>query len=87
MFYGYDIGWELKTQMHPTTQSLLLWLYLRLSCFLGGEKNWMGNQNLIERIGLDDLLSNGLFVGLAYQGKDIVFRFIIEYSSLMDFGP
>jgi hypothetical protein len=28
-----------------------------------------------------------VFVGLAYQGKDIVFRFIIEYSSLMDFGP
>jgi hypothetical protein len=27
------------------------------------------------------------FIGLAYQGKDIVFRFIIEYSSLMDFGP
>ncbi len=27
------------------------------------------------------------FVGLAYQGKDIVFRFIIEYSSLWDFGP
>jgi len=27
------------------------------------------------------------FVGLAYQGKDIVFRFIIEYSSLMGFGP
>jgi hypothetical protein len=28
------------------------------------------------------------FVGLAYQeGKDIVFRFIIEYSSLSDFGP
>jgi len=26
-------------------------------------------------------------VGLAYQGKDIVFRFIIEYSSFMDFGP
>jgi len=24
------------------------------------------------------------FVGLAYQGKDIVFRFILEYSSL---GP
>jgi hypothetical protein len=29
-----------------------------------------------------------LFVGLAYQeGKDIVFTFIIEYSSLRDFGP
>jgi hypothetical protein len=29
------------------------------------------------------------FVGLAYQGKkDIVFRFIVEYSSLRDFyGP
>jgi len=27
------------------------------------------------------------FVGLAYQGKDIVFRFIIEYSSLRAFGP
>jgi hypothetical protein len=27
------------------------------------------------------------FFGLGYQGKDIVFRFIIEYSSLMDFGP
>ncbi len=28
-----------------------------------------------------------VFVGLAYQGKDIVFRFIIEYSGLLDFGP
>jgi hypothetical protein len=27
-----------------------------------------------------------IFVGLAYQGKDIVFRFILEYSSLRDFG-
>ncbi len=27
------------------------------------------------------------FVGLAYQGEDIVFRFIAEYSSLKDFGP
>jgi hypothetical protein len=28
------------------------------------------------------------FVGLAYQqGKEIVFRFITEYSSLRDFGP
>jgi hypothetical protein len=26
-------------------------------------------------------------IGLAYQGKDIVFRLGIEYSSLMDFGP
>jgi hypothetical protein len=27
------------------------------------------------------------FVSLAYKGKDIVFRFIIDYGSLMDFGP
>jgi hypothetical protein len=28
------------------------------------------------------------FNGIAYEGKkDIVFRFIIEYSSLRDFGP
>jgi hypothetical protein len=32
-------------------------------------------------------MSSPHFVGLAYQGKDIVFRFIIEYSSLRDFGP
>ncbi len=31
--------------------------------------------------------SSDFVVGLAYQGKDIVFRFIIEYSSLRDFGP
>jgi hypothetical protein len=30
---------------------------------------------------------NYIIFGLAYQGKDIVYRFIIEYSSLMDFGP
>jgi hypothetical protein len=28
-----------------------------------------------------------LFIGLSYQGKDIVFRFLIECSSLWDFGP
>jgi hypothetical protein len=26
-------------------------------------------------------------LALPYHGKDIVFRFIIEYSSLRDFGP
>jgi hypothetical protein len=28
-----------------------------------------------------------VFIGLAYQGKVIVFRLVIEYSSLRDFGP
>jgi hypothetical protein len=36
-------------------------------------------------VGVDD--DNLAFVGLAYQGKDIVFRFIIEYSGLRNFGP
>jgi hypothetical protein len=27
------------------------------------------------------------FTGVAYQGKDIVFIFIIDYSTSMDFGP
>jgi hypothetical protein len=27
------------------------------------------------------------FLGIAYQGKDIVFRFIIKYSSLRDLDP
>jgi hypothetical protein len=27
------------------------------------------------------------FTGLAYQGKDFVFRFIVEYSSLRGLGP
>jgi len=41
---------------------------------------------------VDEVVVSSLFeqfIGLAYQGKDIgiVFRFIIEYSSLRDFGP
>jgi hypothetical protein len=28
-----------------------------------------------------------MFIGLAYKCKDFVSRFIIEYSSLRDFGP
>jgi hypothetical protein len=32
------------------------------------------------------LISDGFF-GRPYKGKDTVFRFIIEYSSFMDFGP
>jgi hypothetical protein len=32
-------------------------------------------------------LCNQSFVGLAYQGNHILFRFIIEYSSLRDFAP
>jgi len=41
----------------------------------------------LKHIGLSHLESAIFIFGLAYQGKDIVFRFIIEYSSLMDFSP
>jgi hypothetical protein len=39
---------------------------------------------------VDEVVVSSLFeqfIGLAFVGKDIVFRFIIEYSSLRDFGP
>jgi hypothetical protein len=38
-------------------------------------------------LNLNSYMNNSLFIGFAYQGKDIVFRFIIEYSSLRDFSP
>jgi hypothetical protein len=45
-----------------------------------------GKTLIVERTMINSI---GLFIGLAYyQGKDIVvFRFILEYSSLRDFGP
>jgi hypothetical protein len=33
------------------------------------------------------MFATDFVVGLALVGKHIVFRFIIEYSSLMDFDP
>jgi hypothetical protein len=47
-------------------------------------QNYVCHLNLPQRA---ELSKNELFVGLVYQGKDIAFRFIIEYSSLRDFGP
>jgi hypothetical protein len=38
-------------------------------------------------VGLDCWIWWSEFDGLAYQGKDIVFRLIIEYNSLRDFAP
>jgi hypothetical protein len=48
--------------------------------------HYLGSKVTLKNI-MNLSLSQCEFVGLAYQGKDIVFRFIIEYSSLMDFGP
>ncbi len=49
-----------------------------LEMFFTVDSTWPWN------VGIPDF---GQFVGLAYQAKDIVFRFIIEYGSLRDFGP
>jgi hypothetical protein len=41
-----------------------------------------------EDVKIEKIIIIGLScLGLAYQGKPIAFRFIIEYSRLRDFGP
>jgi hypothetical protein len=44
------------------------------------------SKNYTGKLGMTDQRP-GNFIGLAYPRIDIVFRLIIEYSSLMDFGP
>ncbi len=44
--------------------------------------------DIIVKMVLCQMVHDGAsFVGYAYQGKDIVFRFIVEYSSLRVFSP
>jgi hypothetical protein len=52
-----------------------------VNCRLVYVQNWLELQTELA------LMEGSVFVGLAYRGKDIVFGFIIEYSSLRDFGP
>ncbi len=49
-------------------------------CVYSLSKFWTANV-------INDLNKSLEFVGLALVGKDIVFRLIIEYSSLRDFSP
>jgi len=42
---------------------------------------------LVTYLCLLQCMSSSILFGFAYQGKDIVFSFIIECSSLRDFGP
>jgi hypothetical protein len=49
-------------------------------CFQFASTKWSVGQ-------LSELKSGALLIGFAYQGKDVVLRFIIEYSSLKDFVP
>jgi hypothetical protein len=62
---------------------LVKWIYF-LS-YLEWINNLICNKKFTNRFFFCSLLV--LFVGFAYQGKDIAFRFIVEYSNLMDFGP
>jgi hypothetical protein len=41
----------------------------------------------MEWMGLPFFLPGSNFLKPQYQGKDFVFRFIIEYGSLRDFDP
>ncbi len=80
------IGWRAMYKM-------LFWMYTIQSfiyyCSVWEKGNWIlevisihtatNKQSALLKL----LLESG---GLAYQGKDIVFRFIIEYISLRDFG-
>jgi len=53
------------------------YILLQLGCF-SFSSTYEAGWNLVQK---------WCFIGLAYQGKDIVFRSIIEYRSLRDFGP
>jgi hypothetical protein len=52
------------------------------------KENRNKNKNLLlnEWTQYEFKMPNFSLLALAYQGKDIVFRFIREYSSLRDFG-
>jgi hypothetical protein len=43
--------------------------------------------NKFKGMGVNEPIIAWEFVGIAYQGKDIVFIFIIEYSSLRILAP
>ncbi len=65
-------GLSTKSYTYSTLQGRLIFTFLSLKA--------PHNSNCFK---LDNFLQRQFFfIGLAYQGKDIVFRFIIEYSSL-----
>jgi hypothetical protein len=86
-----------KIKYPPNTRSYSAWVFSFVVNFLPCEglplkspKKMLGKRRRRRRRsnngGHPYKLLHG-FVGLAYQGKDIVFRLIIEYSSLRDFCP
>jgi len=78
MYYFFVFGEELTIFAHETNYMKLV---MKVFCPLASSVHSVVPLPL-------HLLAEYLFIGLAYyKGKDIVFRFIIEYSSLRDFGP
>jgi hypothetical protein len=77
------------------TYMLLLFSSLLATLVIANSENFLNGKNMTQfsYVNLGDHCCCNLneptnkFIGLAYQGKDIVFRFNIEYSSLRDFGP
>jgi hypothetical protein len=70
---------------------VIFFLIFKLEDFFSPFWQILKKKKIYDSIFLNDtnILTFGFvtFIGLAYQGKGIVFRFIIEHSCLSDFGP
>jgi hypothetical protein len=92
-FYFFEKkNWRPFSSSSPISSSLFLCTILILILYRGWKKQVPGAASVFSgTCSLWTLLClrvwDNMFVGLAYQGKDIVFTFIIVYSSLRDFGP
>ncbi len=78
-----------KTKRKKHQQKIARFLAIAISCAADPQHPPTESTNVKEKEKNKPKQTNkvGVFIGLANQGKDTVFRFIIEYSSLMDFGP
>jgi hypothetical protein len=66
----------IEGEKRPKDKMKTGWMTLEKTCCVSGN-------NILQRMAKFTKQCS-LFVGLAYQGKDVMFRFIIEYSSLRD---
>ncbi len=66
----------------PIEEECLLFMHIRYP-----KSTYPTHFKHIEAVRMYNFWGGKRFVGFAYQGKDIVFRCIIEYGSLRDFGP
>ncbi len=66
----------------PIHEECLLFMHIRYP-----KNTYPTHFKHIEAVRVYNFWDGKRFVGFAYQGKDIVFGCIIEYSSSRDFGP